>query len=127
MKKTVFVSALCFLFVLAPAGNIFTDQTEQDKLPVFRSEVIFVEVDAVVTYERAGQARIYALVLDDLHTAAERTGRTRELARRFIEQWIQPEDFVSVTSTSGALQLVCNLEAHRASRAPAGPRPLHGW
>ncbi len=163
--RVVLVSALSFLALLAGSHTVFSIQTEQEKPPVFRSEVIFVEVDAVVTddkgefiadlspedfilledgelqeissfrfvdlpsqqrddtpppavmadvvtNERSGQARIYALVLDDLHTAPERTGTTRELARRFIEEWIQPDDFVSVTSTGGALQLNMTQNRH---------------
>ncbi len=153
--RVVFISATFFFFLLVHSQTIHSTQTEQEKLPVFRSEVIFVEVDAVVTgddgefiadlspedfvlledgtvqdiasfqlvnlpqrrsieprpdpvaadvvtNEETRRARVYALVLDDLHTAPERTGRTRELARRFIEEWIQPGDFVSVTSTGGS-------------------------
>ncbi len=46
--RVAFVSVFGFFFLLVGAHTIFSTQTEQEKPPVFRSEVIFVDVDAVV-------------------------------------------------------------------------------
>lgn len=46
-------------------------------------------------------ARLYVLVLDDLHVASERTLRVRESARAFIERYTEGGDLVSVVVVSG--------------------------
>lgn len=49
----------------------------------------------------AEDARVYVLVLDDLHVASERTLRVREHARAFIERYTSGGDLVSVVLVSG--------------------------
>ena len=56
----------------------------------------------VITNESAAEGLVYALVLDDLHTAAERTMTVRQVARQFVEQWLGEGDLAAVTTTSGA-------------------------
>ncbi len=46
-------------------------------------------------------ARVYVLLLDDLHVASERTLRVRENARAFIERYTSAGDLVSVVLVSG--------------------------
>ena len=56
----------------------------------------------VITNEGAAEGLVYALVLDDLHTAPERTPLVRQVARQFVEQWLGKEDLATVSMTSGA-------------------------
>jgi VWFA-related protein len=48
------------------------------------------------------EGRLYVLLLDDLHTAAPRSGRVREAARRFVEEGLKPGDLAAVVHVSGA-------------------------
>ncbi len=45
--------------------------------------------------------RLYVLLLDDLHTAFQRSGRVRQVARQFIERNLGSNDLVAVIHTSG--------------------------
>ena len=45
--------------------------------------------------------RIFVLVIDDLHTRANRTPRTRAAARQFVERHLGANDIVAVVNTSG--------------------------
>ncbi len=49
--------------------------------------------------EQAHNARLYVLVMDDLHTDARRSARVRGLARRFITTYLQPGDLAAVLTT----------------------------
>ncbi len=74
-------------------------------LPVERREMERVGPDAaaggtdVLTNEHAQEARLYVLVLDDLHTDARRTPRVRGLARAFVTRYLQPGDVAAVLTT----------------------------
>lgn len=74
-------------------------------IPVARTEApLFmkraIEPD-VQTNARGYDGRIYVLVLDDLHTAFERTPRVKLAARRFVEQTLSDNDVAAVVFTSG--------------------------
>ena len=57
--------------------------------------------DDVGSNERAGDARVFLLVLDALHVSSLRSRVVREQARRFIERHIGPSDLVGVVSPGG--------------------------
>ncbi len=59
-----------------------------------------VEPD-VVTNQQMSQGRVYIFVLDDLHTAARRSPRVRQVAREFIERRFGDNDIAAVVHTSG--------------------------
>jgi VWFA-related protein len=50
---------------------------------------------------RTFNGRIYVLLLDDLHTAVTRTEQTKLAARRFIEEYLGPDDLAAVVHVSG--------------------------
>lgn len=45
--------------------------------------------------------RIYILLLDDLHTYVTRTNNVREVAKRFVDQYLGVDDLAAVVFTSG--------------------------
>jgi VWFA-related protein len=45
--------------------------------------------------------RVYLLLLDDLFVMAARTPGVRQVAREFIDRYVQPGDLVAVTTTGG--------------------------
>jgi VWFA-related protein len=55
-----------------------------------------------VTNDRIGDARLYVMVLDDLHTQPERSTRVRDLAGRFISGYLQPGDVMAIVTTGSA-------------------------
>jgi VWFA-related protein len=55
----------------------------------------------VATNARPFEGRLFVLVMDDLHTAANRTGRVRAAARLFISRYVGANDLVAVVNTSG--------------------------
>ena len=59
-----------------------------------------IEAD-VATNARAYDGRLFLVVLDDLHTAAQRSRIVKESARRFIEQYVGRNDQVAILYTSG--------------------------
>jgi VWFA-related protein len=59
-----------------------------------------VEPD-VATNMQMSQGRVYIFVLDDLHTAARRSPRVRQVAREFIERRFGENDIAAVVHTSG--------------------------
>jgi VWFA-related protein len=58
-------------------------------------------VSDVVTNEGTAEGHVYALVLDDLHTRPQRSGRVRQVARQFLELWFGENDMAVVTTTGG--------------------------
>lgn len=58
-------------------------------------------------------ARVYVLLLDDLHVASERTLRVREHARAFIERYTSGGDLVSVVLVSGRSHALGFSRDHR--------------
>jgi VWFA-related protein len=66
--------------------------------PLFMKRAIEPDVQ---TNEEGYDGRIYVLVLDDLHTAFERTPRVKAAARRFVEQTLSDNDVAAVLFTGG--------------------------
>src|SRR5688572_27084817 len=50
---------------------------------------------------RTFDGRIYILVLDDLHTNVTRTNNVREVAKKFIDEYLGVDDLAAVVYTSG--------------------------
>jgi VWFA-related protein len=71
---------------------------ERAARPLFASQPI--EPDVRTNLESA-DGRIYLIVLDDLHTSALRSPRTKTAARLFIEKYIGANDTAAVVYTSG--------------------------
>ncbi|MPY90918.1 MAG: VWA domain-containing protein [Luteitalea sp.] len=59
-----------------------------------------VEPD-VRSNDLAASGRVYVIVLDDLHVAAQRSVQVKAAARQFIEQHLGPNDVAAVLHTSG--------------------------
>jgi VWFA-related protein len=59
-------------------------------------------------------ARLFVLVLDDLHVSAERTQRVRTSARQFVERYISPEDLVAIVLPSGRKDMLLGFTHDRA-------------
>jgi VWFA-related protein len=75
--------------------NIPVQRTER---PLFASKPIEPDVR---TNLQGADGRIYLLVLDDLHTNALRSQRTRDAARIFIDKYIGANDVAAVVYTGG--------------------------
>ena len=58
----------------------------------------------VQSNERPFDGRVYVMILDDLHVAAQRTARVRTAARQFIEQRLGANDLMAVIFTGGRSQ-----------------------
>ena len=74
-------------------------------IPVARAERALFSPDPlepdVSSNARPFDGRVFVLLLDDLHTTAERTNQTKVVAREFIEQHLGANDLASVFFTSG--------------------------
>jgi VWFA-related protein len=55
----------------------------------------------VATNEEGIRGRVFALVLDELHTDARRSGEVRRLAREFVERHMARDDVAAIVSTGG--------------------------
>ena len=55
----------------------------------------------VASNARPFEGRVFVIVVDDLHTAATRTGRVRAAARLFVSRYVGANDLVAVVNTSG--------------------------
>ena len=74
----------------------------QVELPSERAERLVLAgrpVEPDVRTNRSVEGRVYLIVLDDLHTAFERTSRVKAAARRFIEEAIGLTDVAAVVYT----------------------------
>jgi VWFA-related protein len=71
---------------------------ERAERPLFASKPIEPDVTTNLT---ALNGRVYLIVLDDLHTNAQRTPLVRAAARQFIERYVGANDLVAVLHTSG--------------------------
>jgi VWFA-related protein len=58
----------------------------------------------VQSNERPFDGRVYVMILDDLHVAAQRTARVRTAARQFIQQRLGANDLMAVIFTGGRSQ-----------------------
>jgi VWFA-related protein len=63
------------------------------------SQVVSIEPD-VQSNERRFGGRVYAMLLDDANTAPDRTSRTKNAARRFVEQHLGANDVMAILFTS---------------------------
>ena len=60
------------------------------------------DIEPDVMSNAAGpEGRLYVLLLDDIHTAAQRSPRVRQVARQFIEKYLGANDLLAVLHTSG--------------------------
>jgi len=71
-----------------------------------------IEPDVRAT-TRNFDGRIYILVLDDLHTYVTRTNNVREIAKRFIDQYLGTNDLAAVVFTSGRQEWGQELTSNR--------------
>lgn len=71
---------------------------ERVERPLFASRPIEPDVRNNL---QAADGRIYLLVLDDLHTSALRSPRTKAAAKQFIERYIGANDLAAVIHTGG--------------------------
>ncbi len=81
------------------AFSLVNIPVERQERPLFASKP--VEPDVRNNLQGA-DGRIYLLVLDDLHTTALRSQRTKLAARMFIERYIGANDLAAVIHTGGA-------------------------
>ena len=68
----------------------------------------------VTTNEGTSDGRIFLLVLDDFHTAPERTSVVRKLARDFITSHLGSNDLAAVVQTSGRREFAQDFTSDRA-------------
>jgi len=68
----------------------------------------------VVTNRTPFEGRVFVLVLDDLNTRLQRTARTRQAARQFVERYIAANDVVAVVNTSGYSKAMQDFTSNRA-------------
>jgi len=66
--------------------------------PLFASKPVEPDVATNLT---GLDGRVYLIVLDDLHTAAQRSNQVKRAARQFIERYVGANDLVAVVHTSG--------------------------
>jgi VWFA-related protein len=79
--------------------------------PLFSKTVIPPDV---VTNRTPFEGRVFVLVLDDLNTRINRTARTRQAARQFVERYIAANDIVAVVNTSGYGKAMQDFTSNRA-------------
>ena len=75
------------------------------RIPIDRTEATPPErprsTQDVATNEEGIRGRVFAIVLDELHTDARRSGEVRKLAREFVELHMARNDVAAVVSTGG--------------------------
>lgn len=74
------------------------------------------------TNEDARLGRVYAVVLDDQHTAPFLSQRTRMIMRRFIDAYVGPDDRVAVLSTAPDGRIVTDFTSSRETLLAAVER-----
>jgi VWFA-related protein len=79
----------------------------QVNIPIERAEPMPLQAKTpieadVVTNARPFDGRVYLIVLDDKHTAASRTARTRKAAEQFISRYMADNDIAAIVTTSGS-------------------------
>jgi VWFA-related protein len=83
---------------------------ERPFVPVHSTEPLEPDVRVAA---RTFEGRIYLLLLDDLHTAFTRTQHVRDVARRFVQQYLGTNDLAAVVYTSGRQEAGQELTANR--------------
>ena len=75
------------------------------RIPIDRTEATPPErarsTQDVATNEEGIRGRVFAIVLDELHTDARRSGEVRKLVREFVERHMARNDVAAVVSTGG--------------------------
>ena len=94
---------------------------ERAERPLFASRPIERDVATNLT---GIDGRIYLIVLDDLHTWAQRSSRVRQAARLFVERYVGANDLVAVVHTSGRSDAGQDFTNNRAPAAGGGQ--VHG-
>jgi len=80
------------------AFSLVNIPVERPERPLFAAKPIEPDVR---TNLQAADGRVYLIVLDDLHTSALRSNRTKAAARQFIEKYIGSNDLAAVVYTGG--------------------------
>ncbi|HEX4912993.1 MAG TPA: VWA domain-containing protein, partial [Vicinamibacterales bacterium] len=80
------------------AFSLVNIPVERVQRPLFASRPIEPDVRNNL---QGADGRIYLLVLDDLHTTALRSQRTKAAAKQFIERYIGANDLAAVIHTGG--------------------------
>ena len=78
--------------------------------PLFAKNAI---VPDTVTNRSPFEGRVFVLVLDDMNTRFQRTGRTRLAARQFVERYVGANDLVAVVSTGGRTKSMQDFTSNR--------------
>ena len=81
------------------AFSLVNIPVERVERPLFASKPIEPDVRNNL---QGADGRIYLIVLDDLHTSALRSQRTKAAARQFIERFIGANDLAAVVHTGGS-------------------------
>ena len=101
----------------APTVFSFVDlPIERPFIPVNAGEPVEPDVRATT---RSFDGRIYVLLLDDLHTNVTRTQQVRDVARRFVQQYLGADDLAAVVYTSGRQESGQELTNNRTLLAAA--------
>jgi VWFA-related protein len=77
-----------------------------------RAASLPIEPD-VATNAQPFEGRLFLLVLDDLHTHPLRSQHVRSAARRFIDDYVGPNDLAAVVHTSGRSAASMNFSGNR--------------
>lgn len=80
------------------AFSLVNIPVERAERPLFAAKPIDPDVRNNL---QTADGRIYVIVLDDLHTSALRSQRTRAAARMFIQKYVGANDIAAVVHTSG--------------------------
>src|SRR5688500_12849256 len=95
----------------SPTVFSFVDlPTERPFVPVNAGEPQEPDVRATT---RSVDGRVYVLLLDDLHTNLTRTQQGRDVAKRFIQQYLGTGDVAAVVYTSGRQESGQELTSNR--------------
>jgi VWFA-related protein len=94
--------------------EVLEDGVQQDitaftqvNIPIERAEPLPLQAKRIIEPDVTSNARpfdgrVYVIVLDDKHTAAFRTARTRLAAEQFISRYMADNDLAAVLTTSGS-------------------------
>jgi len=87
------------------------------RIPIDRTEAAPPErarsTQDVATNEEGVRGRVFAIVLDELHTDARRSGEVRKLAREVVELHMARNDVAAVVSTGGRADATLGFTGER--------------
>ena len=84
------------------------------RVPVVARASSRVESD-VQSNRQAADGRVYAFVLDDLHTHPLRSNRVKSVVRQFLDRHFGANDMAAIVTTSGREDAVQQLTGNRAA------------